>query len=179
MDVLAEMKSDHINIKDFGEFIAECLEMRNKHPDIAQFTITRFRETNKVIVWPTKSKAIRDERRCTCQQRRRPECDAWCSRHISPVAIWEPDRADSIRMRPEPIGWRSCHGRLRRTLDSAVVFLCQQFMDTDEHHDPFMEMTQRWPHVDTLAASIGPAMRSSGRGRTSRKSFGLMRVSHD
>lgn len=55
------MKSDNINIKDFGEFIAECLEMRNKHPDIAQFTITRFRETNKVIVWPTKSKAIREK----------------------------------------------------------------------------------------------------------------------
>jgi hypothetical protein len=36
------------------------------------------------------------------------------------------------------------HGRYPVTLDSAVMFLCQQFMESDEHYDFFMEEAKMW-----------------------------------
>ena len=36
------------------------------------------------------------------------------------------------------------HGRYPVTLDSAVVFLCQKFMESDEHYEVFMEEAASW-----------------------------------
>jgi hypothetical protein len=36
------------------------------------------------------------------------------------------------------------HGRCQVSLDSAVTFLCQQYMESDEHQDMFMEEAKMW-----------------------------------
>ena len=36
------------------------------------------------------------------------------------------------------------HGRCPVTLDSAVVFLCQQYMESDEHYEIFLDEARMW-----------------------------------
>jgi hypothetical protein len=36
------------------------------------------------------------------------------------------------------------HGRCDVTLDSAVVYLCQQYMESDEHYKIFMDEAKMW-----------------------------------
>ena len=122
-----------------GGFIAGYgYETGNKHPRSSRSSPSRgSRKTNKVIGLADSSPRPSERRRALHVSTKHADSDAtraWCSRYFARSNMGKSDRADLQSGAVQtPIGWRRpCGDAPASPLDSAVVFLCQQFMESDD-----------------------------------------------